>query len=282
MAFFPELSAANYGITIWLLLNFVHYLKESVNPTPSSKFSIITNPKQGFPIVPGRLAWFVVNFPGLVHILYLLFSQLGGQAGLKLLVTVLLVTHFSKRVFEVLFIQSFSIGENVFAVMAPGFLYCVNNWIWLRSIDDTPLGATGQVRAVLGSLIFLAGEFGCLWHHIRLAQLRARPPKDLLRVRVDAHQSEQPLLQGSAPRQGRIYVLPVGGLFDYVACPHWFCELVGFFGLSLVTWHLHACLIPVGMASFLAGKAESSTRWYKSKFGDKYPSNRRHLVPFIW
>jgi len=283
MAFLPAFSAPNCLITIWLFLNGLHYKKKSIDPTPASKVATVTNPKQGFPIVLGRLAWFIVNFPGFVHVCWLLATGWDAMSGLRLLVTLLLLVHFSKRLFEVLFVQSFSVGQNMFVSMIPGMLYCLNNWIWLRSIDEELLGVVGQTRALAGTLMFFMGEVGCFWHHAHLARLRARPPKDLLRVRMDSQcSSAQPLLQGSMDKAGRIYVLPSGGLFDFVACPHWFCEIVGFGGLSVVAWHLHAVLIPVGMASFLAGKAKSSTRWYKDKFGDKYPSSRRHLVPFIW
>eukprot|EP00931_Biecheleriopsis_adriatica_P004599 TRINITY_DN106242_c0_g1_i1.p1 TRINITY_DN106242_c0_g1~~TRINITY_DN106242_c0_g1_i1.p1 ORF type:complete len:289 (-),score=32.12 TRINITY_DN106242_c0_g1_i1:74-940(-) len=288
MTFFPEWTFGNSLATIWLLLNVLHYKKECVDPTPSSKFNNTAyKDLRAFAMVPGRVAWFVVNFPGLVHIYWYLAAErstsAGQENGLRFLVIVLLAVHFTKRVFEVLFIHSFSVGENLIFVMIPGFLYCFNNWLWIQSIEYSPLGVVGQVRAAFGTVLFLLGEAGSFWHHAHLARLRARPPKDMPRVRRNTETSKQPLLSGDVSGKGdQIYVLPSGGLFNYVATPHWFCELVGFFGLSIVAWHLHAVLIPMGMTSFLAGKAVASTRWYKDKFGDKYPSSRRHLVPLVW
>lgn len=287
MGFFPDWTLGNCLATTWLLLNVLHYKNECVNPTPNSKFNKHAYKElKGF-MVPGRFAWLVVNFPGLVHIYWYLATHWSTSAGqenaIQFLVIVLLAVHFTKRVVEVLFIHSFSVGESLIACTIPGFLYCLNNWLWIKSIGDSPLELIGKVRVALGTVFFLLGEAGSFWHHAHLARLRTRPSKHMPRVRRNTQILNQPLLSGDDSGKGEhIYVLPSGGLFDYVATPHWFCELIGFFGLSIVAWHLHALLIPMGMTSYLAGRAVSSTRWYKDHFGDKYPSCRRHLVPLVW
>ena len=78
------------------------------------------------------------------------------------------------------------------------------------------------------------------------------------------------------------YVVPAGGWFDYVAAPHYFFEIVAWFGLALATQQLNAYLTAAGMASYLAGRAVASTRFYRERFGEGYPASRRHLVPFVF
>ncbi|KAJ1890434.1 hypothetical protein LPJ66_007480 [Kickxella alabastrina] len=91
-------------------------------------------------------------------------------------------------------------------------------------------------------------------------------------------------LRTQSLREDSGYVVPTGDLFAYVACPHFFCEILVYVAIWMVTgfqattllWNIGWIITGLGIT------AGESHRWYKRTFGDKYPRNRRALVPFIW
>ena len=48
--------------------------------------------------------------------------------------------------------------------------------------------------------------------------------------------------------------VPTGGLFSLVTCPHYFFELVSWWGLAVVSQHIHAVGVALGMTGYLAGE----------------------------
>lgn len=71
----------------------------------------------------------------------------------------------------------------------------------------------GSTRGFLGSLIFLTGMVGNIWHDNKLANLR-KQSKDR-----------------SASTE---YYIPHGGLFEYVSFPNYFCEWIEWTGYALI------------------------------------------------
>merc|ERR1712070_821433 len=125
-----------------------------------------------------------------------------------------------------------------------------------------------------GILLFVVGQIGNLYHHWLLATMR--------RPAAAASTSADRAAGGSAPAQEKAYVIPRGGLFELVTMPHYFFEILAWIGIALSTQQLNAFLAAAGMASYLSGRAVATSRWYQSKFGNDWPVQRRHLVPFIF
>jgi len=113
----------------------------------------------------------------------------------------------------------------------------------------------------LGYIVFLIGEIGNGYHHYLLAHLR---PKG-----VTGH------------------VIPSGGMFGLLSCPHYFFELVSWVGFMLVSQ------VSVGSIAFLVlsivvliPRSLEKHNKYRAEFdGQKgkalYPKGRKALIPFI-
>ena len=114
---------------------------------------------------------------------------------------------------------------------------------------------------VAGAALFAVGSAGNLYHHHLLASLRSPKAK-------------------SAASKAK-YVLPTGGLFEYVAAPHYLFELLAWLGLSLTVHHAHVYGVLASMTSYLAGRAVSQNRWNREKFGEEW-GGRRNLIPGVW
>ncbi len=115
---------------------------------------------------------------------------------------------------------------------------------------------------VIGTTVFAVGIAGNFHHHYLLAQLRKDSKNSVA---------------------GKKYVAPKGGLFSYVATPHYFFELIGWLGIAMVSNHLNAYLVVASMSSYLAGRSVAQNEFNKEKFDEKdWPRNRKNLIPFIF
>lgn len=78
------------------------------------------------------------------------------------------------------------------------------------------------------------------------------------------------------------YQIPTGGMFNYVSSAHYFGEITEWFGYTTAC---NFALAPVAFATattgILFGRAINNHRWYKKTFGDRYPRDRRAIIPCI-
>jgi steroid 5-alpha reductase family enzyme len=78
------------------------------------------------------------------------------------------------------------------------------------------------------------------------------------------------------------YVIPYGGLFEYVSAPHFLGEILEWIGFCLIC---NQSLASVSFALFtianLIPRALAHHAWYLTHFGSKYPRQRKAILPFI-
>ena len=110
--------------------------------------------------------------------------------------------------------------------------------------------------------MFLCGEIGNTWAHQKLRALRAQSGV--------SHKS-----------------IPVGGLFEWVSCPHYFFEIMSWCGFFWVTrlW-ASAIFLSLGTAIVMS-YAQARHRAYKKEFDGEdgrvsYPSRRKAVLPGIF
>ena len=111
---------------------------------------------------------------------------------------------------------------------------------------------TGVVLAVVGN----AGNF---YHHFLLSQLRETE-------------------SGSGKKK---YEVPHGGLFEYVACPHYFFEIVAFIGFAMASQNVVGLCNVVWVVAYLGARSERCAKYYVEKIED-YPRSRKALIPFLF
>jgi len=104
-----------------------------------------------------------------------------------------------------------------------------------------------------GIILFAVGTLGNFYYHVLLRQLRCSDTEK--------------------------YVEPTGGLFDYVAAPHYLFELLAWWGVALVAQHWNAALAVTSMTVYLGRRAMQTNEFYKTKFDDW---NRKALIPFVF
>eukprot|EP01117_Protostelium_nocturnum_P011681 TRINITY_DN4251_c0_g1_i1.p1 TRINITY_DN4251_c0_g1~~TRINITY_DN4251_c0_g1_i1.p1 ORF type:complete len:293 (+),score=59.43 TRINITY_DN4251_c0_g1_i1:70-948(+) len=215
-----------------------------------------------------QIAWktvFIIEYAGPLF-LYLLFalrpSFLYSDAStpstlVQKIALVCWIIHFAKREFETLFVHRF--GNDT---MPLGNLYknCAYYWsfgLFIGYLVNRPHFGEGASLfwVLVGLAIFLLSEVGNGVTHLQLRNLRPA---------------------GSKTRR-----VPRGGLFNYVSCPNYTCEILAWVGFSIFTGSFGAWLFTLVGAGQMALWAQKKHARYRKEFPD-YPRNRKALVPFFF
>jgi hypothetical protein len=84
-------------------------------------------------------------------------------------------------------------------------------------------------------------------------------------------------------RQSVGYQIPVGGWFDLVSAPHYGGEIVQWMGFAVAA---NASTAAVSFVVFtmanLIPRGVAHHAWYQQHFGDKYPVQRKAVIPYVW
>ncbi|KAK3751779.1 hypothetical protein QZH41_013240 [Actinostola sp. cb2023] len=173
------------------------------------------------------------------------------------------VGHFIKRVAECLFLHKYSKKIEIASVIEIGLFYTLGAVVqhyWCNVFTSPALAtklAQNQTVVVTGMTLYVLGELINFVHHFILATLR---PK------------------GSSSGS---YVIPTGGLFGLVICPHYFGELLAWLGMSILCQHSCTYLTWLSMVAYLAGRSHQTRLWYMTKF-ENFPQHLKNMFPGIY
>lgn len=212
------------------------------------------------PSVSSRVGWLVMESPAVFVIPIVVIASGRPLAPLVVFFVLLWETHYVYRTF----LFPFLLHENgrgmpvVLMIMAMAFntLNGFANGSFLAAGPD--LAATGPLPAIrigAGVALFAVGFVTHVMADRRLRLLRGR---------------------GEAG-----YRLPTGGLFDLVASPNYFGEIVEWSGWALAAWSLPGLAFALFTMANLVPRARAHRRWYREMFPD-YPVERKRVIPFVY
>jgi len=231
------------------------YSNETSNPTPYSKFA--ADKKFDNPI-PSQNGMFRIYVPSTIAAA--IYTAVTFNSESFSLVSPLLFGHFLKRTLEVAFVHRYS--GSMPATSANGIGGYYTFLTLLISLTAVPVkDIASQNLLAAGLVLFAVGELGNLYHHYLLSTLRSSKESN----------------------ESKKYVPPTGGLFSFVAAPHYFFELVAWLGMACVAQQTNAFLTAACMASYLAGRAVKTNEIYQNKFStEEWPESRKAIVPGIF
>eukprot|EP00741_Cyanophora_paradoxa_P009231 tig00001487_g8941.t1 len=93
---------------------------------------------------------------------------------------------------------------------------------------------------------------------------------------------EEVLELGGEGEAKRAYLIPRGGAFEYVSCANYFGELLEWTGFAIATWSPAALAFVLLTAANLVPRARAHHAFYRSHFGERYPKNRKAIIPGIY
>lgn len=168
------------------------------------------------------------------------------------------MVHYSKRLLETFFVHEFgTLTMPVFNL----FKNCAYYWSFAVAVgwnvnipNESELADWHVIIGFPWFCIFMLLNFVC---HMRLKYMR--------------------------PKGTNAFVIPHGGLFEYITCPNYFCEIMTWVGFNILTG-----FTPAGVAFNIVG-ALQMLQWAKQRrakyvklFGKQWPRNRYVLFPFIY
>lgn len=199
--------------------------------------------------ISSRAGMFFVYFAPFLAALGFSLPYLSHLSLVQAILLLALLGHFAKRCIEALFLHKYSGPMDL-----PTTLLIASFYSFIAAgtsaLNAAPL-AHADGLFWLGLAFFAVGEFFNFWHHKILVGLRG---------------------------ESREYVIPRGGLFERVACPHYLFELLAWLGIALLSRHLFVYLAFLGMFGYLLARSLKTLAWYRAKFPD-FPKGRKALIP---
>ncbi|RCH81400.1 hypothetical protein CU097_004087 [Rhizopus azygosporus] len=223
-----------------------------------SKFAI-NGPSCG-KMLPSRTGMFMIYCPAFVISLIstcqlIITNTFELQNNYRvLLMSVLILLHYGKRLFEVRFIHHYSGHCRLRDCFTIASSYVGLTVLVKIFTEQVPLSYVCSHLNLLGVVCFIIGECVNFYHHVLLKNLRKDGSKE--------------------------YKIPKHGLFEYVWCPHYLAEVITFFSMVMISQHWIIFILSVGSSLYLAIRAYNTREWYKQRF-DKIPT-RYCLIPFIF
>ena len=179
---------------------------------------------------------------------------------MTMMMPALLAVHFGKRVFECIFVHKYSgsmpwtTPPTIASVYVLGVLIQLHAAASRVNQDGQPSG----IQTILGLLFYVGGLVGNGYHHWLLAQLR------------------------NDSSSSKVYFVPSGGLFEFVAAPHYLFEIIEWVGVAMVAGHIFSLGLCAPIIAYLGLRADGQREWNRQKFKDDYPPERMRLVPFVY
>lgn len=176
--------------------------------------------------------------------------------------TALWCFHFARRTGESLWIHRYGKDRIPTGDVVTEYVYYWGFGAWnAMSLTSAAYPGTETVWLVLGTLVFVLAQAGNTQAHLRLRSLRSNGGKER--------------------------VIPRGGLFERVSCPHYSFEVLTWVGFALLvqTWAALAFLVVA--SGILANWAHTRHVAYKKDFDgndgrELYPGSRRALIPWVF
>lgn len=206
---------------------------------------------------------FMYSFAAALILLIMWLVPLGRSA-----ILLPLLAHTARRAYECVFVHRFSPRpmSNLQLLWATGFYFC----------------------AITGPLFD-----NLLWHHaapvVETNKIHLAPLLILMWTQLQQHRAHQILalcrkeqVRSPGASDAPIYVIPKGGLFEFVSSPHYFVEIVFYVTLLFVgRFYAAKLLLVVFVVINLTDRAYRTHNWYLEKFKSTYP-DRYRLIPSVW
>ncbi|KAK9414858.1 hypothetical protein SUNI508_10801 [Seiridium unicorne] len=236
--------------------------------------------------IPGRVAWFTMECPGFLTLLYIM-STLPSEHGITDLpwqnkvLAGLFVLHYTYRAVIFPFIQP-SMSPIHCVVWAAAILFQVTNATclgsWLAAYGPTTQAewhAEGfsVLRFAIGLVVFYVGLTSNYFCDEELREIRRK------------EQRRQEKLVGQGKKGvDKHYSVPQNGLFKYMLYPHYFMEWLEWLGFWVAAgWSCgpaRAFLLNEFFAMW--PRAVSGKKWYIEKFGEEKIKGKYAVIPGVW
>ena len=241
------------GITeityLWIIIALIIFPINLIYKAPYGKHST----KKWGKTIDNKTGWVLMEFPALITcplIYYIVAEEISLSIGF---IFIWITHYFNRTIIYPLKIKTK--GKKIpVAIVASAFFFNVINGILNGYFIATiPFESISFTCILIGFIIFIIGLF-----------INISSDNTLIKLRTN--------------QKG--YVIPKGGLFNYVSCPNFFGEIIEWLGFAIMTLNLGSISFLIWTICNLIPRSKAHHNWYKENF-EKYPSKRKAVIPYL-
>ncbi len=211
------------------------------------------------PQIDNHYGWFLMEFPALAVMLYILVKTYSVQSAVVTIMIGLYCLHYFNRTFIFPFRLHTRGKKMPMLIMVSGIFFNLMNTFlmgyYFINFANYDLSWLYDARFITGSILFFTG----IWINWKADNI---------------------LIHLRQPNETD-YKIPRGWLFKYISCPNMFGELIEWAGFALLCWNMPAVAFFIWSAANLIPRAMAHHTWYRNKFAD-YPAERKAILPKVF
>ena len=234
---------------IWILIALIIFPINLIFKAPYGKHST----KKWGKTIDNKTGWFLMELPALVTCPLIYFIAV-EEISLSIGFVFIWITHyFNRTIIYPLRIKTK--GKKIpIAIVASAFFFnLINGFLNGYFISLINFESLSFTYIISGLLIFIIGFYVNVSSDNKLIKLRTNQ-KD--------------------------YVIPKGGLFNYVSCPNFLGEIIEWLGFAIMTLNLGSTSFLIWTICNLIPRSKAHHKWYKENF-EKYPTTRKAVIPYL-
>lgn len=258
--------------------------------------------------LPGKIAWVLMEAPGFITLLYIMFT-LPKENGIESLPMAnwLMACLFASNLMQNScgdFLANWLILQSVHYIyrallsplvlnpsMSPIHAFIAISALSFQLINATCIGgwlaSYGPLTATdwaghklwieIGMIVFAVGFLGNIYHDDELREIRRAAARKIRR------REEETGEKNKGNGVDKVYMMPENGLFKVILFPHYFCEWIewcGFWMIGGLACVPARCFVINEVATMLP-RAVQGKRWYIERFGKEKVGARKAVIPGI-
>jgi protein-S-isoprenylcysteine O-methyltransferase Ste14 len=237
-------------VWIWIAIAVITFFYLLFKPAPYGRH--VTT---GWgPVLKNTSAWIIMEIPVFIIVLaYLILRFQNIDLSTKILMALFLLHYFNRCFIYPFRLQSKKKNMPLTVALSAVFFNLVNGNVLGISFTSYYSVSYDSLAFVGGCLAFLSGM-----------AINILSDETLLKLK----------------RNSDSYIIPSGGLYNYISCPNYFGELLEWLGFAIAAGNLGAWSFFIWTFANLVPRALTNHKWYKSKFPN-YPTQRKAVIPLI-
>ena len=234
---------------LWIIIALIIFPINLIYKAPYGKHST----KKWGKTIDNKTGWILMEFPALITcplIYYIVVEEISLSIGF---IFIWITHYFNRTIIYPLKIKTK--GKKIpIAIVASAFFFNVINGILNGYFIATiPFESISFTCILIGFIIFIIGLY-----------INISSDNTLIKLRTN--------------QKG--YVIPKGGLFNYVSCPNFFGEIIEWLGFAIMTLNLGSISFLIWTICNLIPRSKAHHNWYKENF-ENYPSKRKAVIPYL-
>ncbi|MDB4050859.1 DUF1295 domain-containing protein [Flavobacteriaceae bacterium] len=241
------------GITdityLWILIAIIILPINLIYKAPYGKHST----KKWGKSIDNKTGWILMEFPALITC-PLVYSVMIEEINLSGVFIVLWIIHyFNRTIIYPLRIKTKGKKIPIAIVSSAFFFNLVNGVLNGYFITLIRFESISFIYLISGLFVFIIGFY-----------INISSDNTLIKLRTN--------------QKG--YVIPNGGLFNYVSCPNFFGEIIEWLGFAIMTLNPGSISFLIWTICNLIPRSKAHHKWYQENFKN-YPKKRKAVIPYL-